>query len=67
MASDLSPDATPTTAGWCEEYNDPMNPLNKPAPIRTGKPDVNGWLRVNYPDPDDVGLKTDEGELPEEK
>ena len=42
-ALSIKPDATPSTAGWCEEYNDPMNPLNKPVPERKGPPEVNGW------------------------
>ena len=54
---DLTPDATPDTAAWDEEYDDPMNPLNKPAPLRSGPPDVNGWTRANYPDPKMLGVK----------
>ena len=56
-ALDISPDETPSTAGWCEEFNDPMNPLNKPVPVRSGQADVNGWTRANYPDPKMTGAK----------
>lgn len=42
-ALDISPDATPTTAGWAEKYPDPMNPCNEAVPVRKGAPAVNGW------------------------
>ena len=57
MARDVSPDETPDTAAWMEQFNEPMNPLNKPAPVRSGPPDVNGWTRANYPDPKMTGAK----------
>jgi hypothetical protein len=41
---DISPDATPVTAGWDEHFNDPMNDRNKPVPIRKGNADPNGWV-----------------------
>ncbi len=41
---DLSPDATPSNAGWDEHYdNKGANPLNHPVPERKGKPEINGW------------------------
>lgn len=46
---DLTPDATPSTAGWAEHYdNKPMNPLNEAVPERKGKPDINGWQHEAY-------------------
>jgi len=48
-ALDLTPDATPSTAGWDEHYgNKPMNPLNEAVPERKGKEPVNGWMTERY-------------------
>jgi hypothetical protein len=47
-ALSLKPDATPDTAAWVEQHNDPMNDLNKPVPERKGKPDANGWINESY-------------------
>ena len=44
-ALDLVPDSTPVTAGWDEEYNDPMNDRNKPVPLRKGNEPANGWTK----------------------
>jgi hypothetical protein len=42
---DLSPDSTPNTASWDEDYgNTGMNPLNKPVKVRKGGPAENGWM-----------------------
>lgn len=44
---DISPDATPDTASWDEDYGDVgMNPLNEPVKARKGKPAVNGWMTI---------------------
>jgi len=46
-ALNISPEATPDTASWAEDYdNVGMNPLNKPVELRKGKEPVNGWLTV---------------------
>lgn len=46
-ALDLSPEATPDTASWDDDYgNLPYNPLNGPVPQRKGKPALNGWMEV---------------------
>lgn len=46
-ALDLSPDSTPDTASWDEDYGDVgMNPLNEPVPVRKGKEPPNGWMTV---------------------
>ena len=43
-ALDLTPDATPSTAGWDERYDDPANDRNKPVPERKGAAEPNGWV-----------------------
>lgn len=44
---DLSPDATPDTASWDEDYgNVGMNPLNHPVKQDRSKYPVNGWLTI---------------------
>lgn len=45
---DISPDATPSTAGWDTNFNDPMNDLNKPVKEHTGKFPANGWTKELY-------------------
>lgn len=47
-ALDISPDATPNTAAWETQYNNPMNELNKPVPERKGAPEANGWTKEAY-------------------
>lgn len=42
---DISPEATPDTAGWTEKFNSPGNDLNKPVPQRKGGPEPNGWTK----------------------
>jgi hypothetical protein len=42
---DLSPDATPTTAGWDEKYITSSNDCNDPVPVRKGKAEDNGWTK----------------------
>lgn len=46
---DISPDATPQTAGWDEHYdNKGANKLNHPVPERKGGPDPDGWGHEAY-------------------
>lgn len=41
-------DSLPDTASWETQYNDPMNDLNAPVPLRKGKEPVNGWTKEAY-------------------
>lgn len=45
---DLTPDATPKTASWVTQYNDPMNDRNAPVKEREGPADPNGWTKEMY-------------------
>lgn len=46
-ALDISPEKTPDTASWDEDYNDlGMNPLNYPVKEDRSKYPPNGWLTV---------------------
>ncbi len=46
---DLTPDKTPNTASWDEDYgNKPMNNLNEAVKVRKGAPAINGWQEEPY-------------------
>lgn len=45
---DLTPDKTPSTAGWAEQYTDPANECNEPVKERKGPPEPNGWTKELY-------------------